>query len=1008
MKNRRNKPGLLLIAVVLQLSVAMAQQPADKIPYTIFDDFETGELFGWEPYPYSQDIGFDALYFARRSPTWHDSKYALARPVKASDATELEQGFTTRLILFTTAATRVKAAVYFQSDRNPQALELSLGTFDGRRYLHTIQNPRANQWVELDIPVSEFKMDGQSPGPGEHIQVITIKASYPMVYYLYTFTILMDDFSINGERQRRFSGVQPGTTDFNMFDISILNRHYFYNDVFALTTKPEGKVPLLQVKGILMDSHGRVVKDDIPFIRKGEDWANESIYRFTERDTAGQWELLLTGQTEAGTAVRWGFKFLMPGQHITGHPRLFFSAAELQKRLATEKSPVAKGILDEAIKDTDFMKVDIEAIREGEDRTGDNLVGGPYSRTAVGYNARGLWLNPMSRLGNVIREGSFRYAFVHDRAAGEKAKKALLKLCSFSKWNNNWMLERKFWTYYPVAYTLKPIAYGYDMLYDLLSGQERAFVREAIINKGLKLFYRDMVEMNRMPSNLTNHIAVIVTGYGLAATAIYGDDPDNPYLEPVLSAIMTKTKTFLDRTYYEDGSYGEPKSGYMDMATRDIVELLATLERNFGVDYSTTTHVGNFYKYPLQATYSSGLIQSYGDGERHYHGFTQEHAEWFVKRTGNPFLYSYVKPFWEAGKGGYLGYLWYRDDIKPVSRTTLPVSKVFGAQGMVMRSGWDDSSTVISTRVGPNSNHYHYDQGSFQVMTNNTELLTDPGIGASGYYANTDYLIYDIQAIGHNVLLVDHDAESQAPAHFDNGISALRDWPRMKHCFAGKIADETEADLAGVYKHKLSSYIRTLLYTKSGPLFLFDRVKSPASEGHVFDWLFHAPQNEHNQRSISYADQRVLIDRPAARLTLDVVEPQIASAVIRDRDDKRFPENFVTLSSKPGLTDVVFLGVISPEARPGGSNFNSRPTTTRLDGRGWIGARVGNQGHEYLGCFRTESTASDSIGGFTMDAKKFIVASGGDGSLQTLYFEGTRVSGQGVTEPSQKGMTSAF
>ena len=40
------------------------------------------------------------------------------------------------------------------------------------------------------------------------------------------------------------------------------------------------------------------------------------------------------------------------------------------------------------------------------------------------------------------------------------------------------------------------------------------------LNKGLKLFHRDMVEMNRMPSNMTNHIAVIVTGFGLAATAI--------------------------------------------------------------------------------------------------------------------------------------------------------------------------------------------------------------------------------------------------------------------------------------------------------------------------------------------------------------------------------------------------------------------------------------------------------------------------------------------------------
>jgi hypothetical protein len=1003
----KEKLVLIVAAIFLVVNYAGAQKPLDRIPYTLFDDFETGELYGWEAYPYAEDIAFDALYFTRQSPTYHNSKYALARPVKANDATELYQGFTKRLNLYTTVATRVKAAVYFQSDRNPQTLELSLGTFDGRQYLHTILNPAANQWVELDIPAMDFQMNGQSLGLGEHIQVVTIKASYPMVYYLYTYTILMDNFSISGERQQHFVGVKPASMDFNMFDISILNKHFFYGDVLSLTTRPEEKTQLQQVKGKLIDSRGRVVKDNISFLRKGDEWTNESIHRFTERDIAGQWEILLTGQTETGTEVQWGFKFLMPGKHITSHPRLFFSAAELQKRLANEKSPVAKNILDKALKDTDFMKVDIEAIKEGEDKTGDNLVGGPYSKTAVGFNAIGMWLNPMDRLGSVIKEGSFRYAFIHDAAAGEKAKKALLKLCSFSKWNNNWMLERKFWTYYPVGYTLTPIAYGYDMLYDLLSAEDRAFVREAIMNKGLKLFYRDMVEMNRMPSNMTNHIAVIVAGYGLAATAVYGDDQDNPYMEPFISGIITKAKTFIDRTYYEDGSYGEPKSDYMNMATESIAELLASLERNFGIDYSTTTNVQDFYKYPLQATHSSGRMQDFGDGGGPDGDIVQLgsllHSQWFVYRTGNPFLYKYVKPYWEAGNGGYLGYLWYRDDITPVSRETLPASKIFSAQGMVMRSEWDDQSSIISTRIGPNSNHYHLDQGSFQIMTNGETLLTDPGVGVGGYYANLDYLIYNIQAIAHNVMLVDHDPESQTPADYDNGIAALRNWPRMVHTFAGKIADAVEGDLATVYKDKLATYTRTLLYTKSGPLFLFDWVKSKSPGGHVYDWLFHAAQNG-GQRSISYSDQRVMIDRPAARLTLDVVEPEIASAVIRDRN----VESFVSLSSKPNLTDVSFFAVILPEAKPVAGDFNSRPKTTRLDAEGWIGARVENKGNVYFGFFRTGTTASGSVEGFTTDAKNFTVSVDGNERIQTIYFEGTSFTGKGLTINSATSITCAL
>jgi hypothetical protein len=1005
-KNLRRKSGILSLFVIFNFGVAIAQMPVDKIPYTLSDDFETGELYGWEPYPYAQDIGFDALYFTRQSPTFNNSKYSLARPVKASDAVELYQGFTKRLNMYTTATTRVKTAVFFQSDRKPQTLELSLGTFDGRRYLNTIQNPEANQWIELDIPAGDFKMNGQSLGSGEHIQVVTLKASYPMVYYLYTYTILMDNFSINGERQQHFVCVKPVSTDFNMFDISILNKHFFYGDLLSLSTRTEVNSQLKKVKGKLIDSRNRIVKDNIPFSRKGEEWTNESIYRFSQRDVAGQWEILLTGQTEAGTEVRWGFKFLMPGKRISGHPRLYFSAAELQKHLAEEESQEAKNILDKALTDTAFMNVDIKAIKEGEDKTSDNLVGGPYSRTSVGFDAYGMWMNPMVRLGSVITEGSFRYAFIHDTAAGKQAKEALLKLCSFSKWNNNWMLERKFWTYYPVGYALAPVAYGYDMLYDLLSEDDRVFVRDAIMNKGLKLFYRDMVEMNRMPSNMTNHIAVIVAGYGLAATAIYGDDPDNFYLEPYLSGIITKTKIFIDRTYYEDGSYGEPKSSYMNMATESIVKLLASLERNFGIDYSTTTNVQDFYKFFLQAADSSGHIQDYGDCGGSNGGAVQIgsllHSQWFVYRTGNPFLYKYVKPYSEAGKGGYLGYLWYRSDINPVSRETLPVSKIFSAQGIVMRSGWDNKSSIIISRIGPNSNHYHLDQGSLQIMTNGEVLLTDPGHGG-GYYANLDYLIYNIQAIAHNVMLVDHDPESQTPADYDNGIAALRDWPRMVHSFAGKIADAAEEDLAAVYKNKLGVYTRTLLYNKSGPIFLFDRVRSKTNNGYIYDWLFHAAKND-GQRSISYSGQRVMIDRPAARLTLDVIEPEIASAVIRDRSD----ESYVSLSSNQNLTDVNFFAVILPEAKPVAGDFYPRQKATRIEAEGWIGARIENQGNVYFGFFRTGSAASGNIEGFTTDAKNFTFSLNGNENIKTIYFEGTTFKGKGLTIYSTTSITCAL
>ena len=1021
---------LLMVAVTLTVGYAAGQEgEVSKISYTLEDDFETGELFGWEPYPYAEDIGFDALFFTQTSPTYNNSKYALARPVRANDIVELYHGFTKRLNLWTTSESRLQAAVYFQSDRNPAKLELSLGTFDGRRYRHTIENPEANQWLELDIPMEAFKLNGQSLAAGEHLQVVTLEASYPMVYYLYTYTVLMDDFKLNGERQRRFIGIEPASSDFDMFDISVLNKHFFYGDNVALTVTPEGDVPLRQVSGTLVDSEGKVVKDNIRFSGSNNGWVSNAIHKFKKEDARGQWQIRLTGQTEQDTEVRWSFTFLMPGEPVDEHPRLFFSEEELAERLANEQSAVAKNILTNVLEDTAFMQVDIEAIEEGADRTAENLVGGPYSKTSVGFNAFGKWRNPMVKLGKVIEEGSFRYAFTGDQAAGEKAKKALLRLCSFKKWNADWMLERKFWTYYPVGYTLLPVAYGYDMLQDLLSEEEQKMVREAIMEKGLKLFLRDMVEMNRMPSNLTNHIAVLVGGHGLAAAVIYGEDEENPYLEPYLSGIMTKAKIFIDRTYHQDGSYAEPFN-YQSMASRSIVEMLATFERNFGVNWATTTNVKNFYLYPiyathqnkikehsgsllqdLQSTHTAGAILDFGDAGRTFDGFTQIHSEYFVHRTGNPFLYQYVKPYWEEGNGGYLGYLWYRDDITPVSRENLPSSRVFEAQGMVMRSGWEDSSTVISIRFGPHSNHYHFDQGSFQIMTNGEVLLDDPGVGPGGYYENLNFNVYNIQAIAHNVMLVDHDAESQKPAHFDNDIAALRDWPRMVHTFAGEIADAVEGDLTSVYKDKLDSYTRTLLYTKSGSLFLFDQVKSKSSDGHVYDWLFHAMHNS-DGRSISYSNNRMTVDRPNARLTMDVLSPEITTAQIRDaagaaRGGESLEENFITLTSKPNLQEVNFLAVLLPEAKQQESEHVSDAVTNRIDAAGWIGARVECAGQVDLAFFRTAADAVTTVEGFTTDAARFTASFDEKGRLLDIYFEGSAFSGYGLDVKSDQTVTCA-
>jgi hypothetical protein len=602
---------------------------------------------------------------------------------------------------------------------------------------------------------------------------------------------------------------------------------------------------------------------------------------------------------------------------------------------------------------------------------------------------------PINRLTGIIESGALRYAFTGDVVAGQKAKEALLKLCSFKRWNHPWQLARGNWMYYPVGYTIGPVAAGYDLLYPLLSEPEKKAVRDGLMNKGFKMFHRDMVEMNRMPSSVTNHIAVIVANLAVAATAVYGEDPSNPSFEPYFSGILAKMKRFIDRTYYPDGGYGEP-IGYENMATRDMVEALFVLEKNFGIDYTTTTNLKDLWRYPIHGAYSNGRMPDYGDdGVFGGWGWTGNPFLWLSWRTKNPFTAFFTQPAQGQGRGDLFRWLCYHQGLETRSREEFIPSHHFPVKGtMFLRSGWSDEGTIMVFKNGPNSNHYHIDQGSIILVTNGEILLSEASLeafhGYHAYYGSTFYPFYTTQAIGHNVMLVDTDPESQEPADYRNGIAALQSWPRIQHSFAGWKADEVEGDLTCVYKGKLEKYTRSFLFMKPDIIFMYDRVKSP--QGHSYQWLFHAEDTD-NKSSITQQGNRVLVNRPKARLIMDVLAPVNARGRIRlaERD-----ERFLQLESAENLTSSEFLAVLVPGAIKDSSDPQKKVTSTLLQPQGWTGARVQTESGATQAFFRTGPSGRTTVEGFSTDAERFAVETGSDGAVKRVFLRGTEFGGGGV------------
>ena len=167
--------------------------PPERVPAVINDDFETGEMFAWEAYPYAQDIGYEPFTVTQKEPAHNGSKYSLAKIHRSNDIVEVYEGFTKEIDLWTVQDTHMNMALFLIADRTAEYIEFSIGLADGRRYLYYERSPEANRWLEFDIPLNSFTLEGQPLQKGEHIQVVTVMAFYPAVSHIPSYTICLDD-----------------------------------------------------------------------------------------------------------------------------------------------------------------------------------------------------------------------------------------------------------------------------------------------------------------------------------------------------------------------------------------------------------------------------------------------------------------------------------------------------------------------------------------------------------------------------------------------------------------------------------------------------------------------------------------------------------------------------------------------------------------------------------------------------------------------------------------------
>jgi hypothetical protein len=341
-----------------------------------------------------------------------------------------------------------------------------------------------------------------------------------------------------------------------------------------------------------------------------------------------------------------------------------------------------------------------------------------------------------------------------DRRWLERARTEMLAAAAFSDWNPSHFLD--------VAEMSHALAVGYDWLFDALSQEDRAAVRAALVEKGLRAAeraYRSGAWWAKNPFNWNN---VCNGGIATAALAVADEEPE---LARFLLVQALAGLPHALASYAPDGAWAEGP-GYWSYATRYTVLVFAALQSALGTDFGLSdlpglAEAGLFRVHSVGPT---GLFFNFADaGER---AGNEPALFWLARRYDQPLL-AWAAREAAAGRVSAADLLWYdprgsRDDLARV-----PLDARYTATHLAFfRSSWTDRQAIyVGFKGGDNkANHSHLDLGTFVLDALGRRWALDLGpddYNLPAYFGNQRWTYYRLRTEGHNTLLL--DGQNQDP-----------------------------------------------------------------------------------------------------------------------------------------------------------------------------------------------------------------------------------------------------
>lgn len=943
------------------------QRRALLTAYELRDGFQGDGLGQWASYPTVQDVGYEPSL----SPTLDQNlpgRRTLMRVVKLNRVGPQRFGFIKKVRMILTAESRLRFAYGL---RSPEAAEIEVGLAGTDGQLYAMRFPaKPDLWNAVQLSLPSLRAPA-----GTSIEAVYIVANVPKADPDFTYRFLIRGVSLNGAREARFEVTTPRTAAIDPWTSLVSAKSYQRGETLALEARSPAK--LTTAECVLETQTGQAIAterlyDDGTHGDKtaGDSvWTNDQLRAPSPSDPAGVWLARLRGTTSNGESIATDVRLLVRSDSNGTHPRLFFGPKDREKLIARIRDPKLASTWADLLNNAKFSRGTGDLAHGGE--TFELLDSEYLLPSLTGY------FDILNRARFRISYNALEAYLTGNADARAAAKGALLDVARWPHWAPPWFRAHGQHTYYPAGQLSADVALGYDLLYDDLSEPERALIRKALIEKSIIPTFKEYVADNRVMANTSNWIAHTVGGALIAASAIADDltlSEREGDFEIYVGGLMRKLEDHMAASYLADGSYGEGIS-YHEFDAETLGPALVALQRAFGVDYWKQTHVLESLTYPLYT-----LVQPFSAtpdmGDTHPpagHGIPA-----IVYESKDPVMRWYYGQF---DRPAIAKFIFYDDSVAPAA-PTLPTSRIFETKGdAVFRSGWSSDATVLLFRAGPNFNHHHADQGSFLLSAFGEVLIGEAGW--SDYYKDPYYATFFTQAVGHNTILVGDDPESQTiPDTLQ--FKALNRYPRITDSLTSEFYDGVGSELSSVYRDRLASYSRRIVYLKPDYFVVFDNVKTNAKTEQL-DLLLHVPNRDKLKldglSAIYTAEKASLAVRsfPSTATKASVKEGHIPYPVFSTRTPAETPAQpaYLDFQTVTPVSEAQFVTAIVP-AKTESAAVSLIKQITEITGANIRGLRVLRGSKTDLVLFRIGPAAkSISEGKWSMDAASLVVTESG-------------------------------